>query len=83
MGPQVHFSHALFTADRVLKRNQSVPMRDEDQPASGGFGSGDGTCAFTFADHAIWTFDEEVLSGELHIADFLERFADEFRLTER
>ena len=44
--------------------------RRDDDRLPNGFGSGDGTVAYEFGDHATWTFQQEELSGELHISDF-------------
>jgi hypothetical protein len=69
-GPRAHLSSAFFTADRVLKRNESVPLRDEDRLPSGGFGWGGGACTFELTDHPVWTFRHDDASGELHLSDF-------------
>lgn len=69
-GPEAQVSSAFFTGDLVLKRNELLPLRKEDRPASGGFGGGDGRIGFAYTDHAVWTFDEPEVSGQLSIADF-------------
>lgn len=68
-GPRIELSNNIFSADRVLKRCASLALRDDDRLPNG-FGSGDGTVAYEFGDHATWTFQQEELSGELHISDF-------------
>jgi hypothetical protein len=35
-----------------------------------GFGCGDDGCRFDFTDHAVWTFHDDEVQGELHITDF-------------
>jgi hypothetical protein len=68
-GPLVHLTSNFFGADCVLRRCGFIPLRPEDQGAST-YGCGDGTCGFEFTDHAIWTFDQPEVSGELHVHDF-------------
>ena len=65
-GPSVELSTNLFLADRVLKRCEQLPLREEDRRPDG-FGCGDGSVRFAFTDHAIWRFAGEDVSGELHV----------------
>jgi hypothetical protein len=69
-GPRAHLSTAIFTADRVFKRNVSVPLTDADRLPGGGWAWNGGECAYTFGDHAQWMFAHAELSGELHVRDF-------------
>jgi hypothetical protein len=67
-GPRIELSNNFFSSDRVLKQSESLVLREEDRRPLG-FGSGDGTVAFEFDDHAVWTFRQEEVSGELHVRD--------------
>jgi hypothetical protein len=69
-GPRADLSSAIFTGDRVLKRNETVPLTDQDRLDSGGWGWGAGACTFEFGDAATWTFAHPEVSGQLRIADF-------------
>jgi hypothetical protein len=68
-GPLAHLSNNVFTPEWVYKRCEILPLRSEDQFRTG-FGCGDGTCKFDFTDHAIWTFQQKEIRGELHVEDF-------------
>ena len=68
-GPTAHLSHGFFTADRVYKRNVSLPLSAHDV-ASPDWVTGDGTCRYSYTDHGMWTFDEEHVAGELHLHDY-------------
>jgi hypothetical protein len=68
-GPQAQLTTNFFTADAVYKRCGWVPLREQDVTETG-FGCGDDACRFDFTDHAVWTFDDEVVQGELHVSDF-------------
>ena len=68
-GRTAHLSHGFFAADRVYKRNATLPLNDEDL-ASPDWVSGDGTCRYSYTDHGAWTFDEPDVSGELALHDF-------------
>ena len=67
-GPQISLWNHFFAPSLVYKKDVTLPLRAEDRLGNGFVGGGDG-CKFQFTDHAIWTFDEEEISGELHIHD--------------
>ena len=68
-GPLVHLTNNFFAPDCVYKRCEFIPLRKEDVTPTT-FGCGDGTCHFEFTDHAIWTFNQPEVSGQLHVRDF-------------
>lgn len=69
-GPAAHLSHGFFAADRIYKRNVTLPLSAEDL-ASPDWPAGGGTCRYSYSDHGgVWTFDEEDVSGELRLHDF-------------
>ncbi|MCY4426747.1 MAG: hypothetical protein OXC05_06920 [Halieaceae bacterium] len=67
-GPQISLWNHAFSPEWIYKRAVTLPLREADRPENG-FNGGDDTCKFTYTDHGVWTFDDEDLEGELHIAD--------------
>lgn len=68
-GPQAQLTTNFFTPELVYKRCGWVPLRPEDVTETG-FGCGDDGCRFDFTDHAVWTFHDDEVRGELHVSDF-------------
>lgn len=68
-GPKVHVWNNLFAPSCVYKRTEILPLRAKDTFVTG-FGGGDDSFKFEFTDHAIWTFQQKEVSGQLHVHDF-------------
>jgi hypothetical protein len=68
-GARAHLTNNFFAKDCVYKRCEFISLRPKDV-APTLFGCGDDTCRFEFTDHAIWTFDQPEVSGQLHVHDF-------------
>lgn len=68
-GARAHLTNNFFAKDCVYKRCEFIPLRSE-QISRSKYDCGDGTCTFEFTDHAIWTFNQPEVSGQLHIHDY-------------
>jgi hypothetical protein len=68
-GPRAHLTNNFFSADCIYKRCEFIPLHEGDNTPTR-FSSGDGTCTFEFTDHAIWTFSQPEVSGQLHVHDY-------------
>ena len=68
-GPKIHFTNNFFAPDCVYKRCEILPMRSSDKFPTG-YGCGDDSCKFEFTDHAIWTFNQKEVAGQLHVRDY-------------
>lgn len=67
-GPIISLCNNIFTPEWALKRDDVLPLREEDRLANG-FGTSDGSCRFEYTDHAIWTINDQGVTAELHAYD--------------
>jgi hypothetical protein len=66
-GPMADVSLGFMAADRIYKRNQSLPLAAAELDGAGWVTAG---CSYEFTDHGVWRFDEADVTGELHLRDF-------------
>lgn len=65
-GGMVALWNSVFSPQGIYKQTRYQPLREEDLPASGGFGGGDDSCRCEYMDgEHIWTIEDTEVSARL------------------